>query len=220
VSSFFNAQNISTHIASIYWLPQKGYSVYLFDYRGYGKSQGQPTIEGLIIDASSAINYVINHKNEKNIVIFGQSLGGAITINAAAQLEDKSTIKAVIVDSSFAGFRKIAREKLASFWLTWPLQYPLSLAFSSSHNPLHSVNQISPIPLLVMHGNADNIIPLQHGKDIFSAAENPKVLWEMNNGKHIDSMTKKSNRRHFLNFLEAAINNRIENKSVTQVLGD
>ncbi len=211
-----NAQNITTHIASVYWLPKYGYSVYIFDYRGYGQSQGQPSIEGLIIDANSVINYVSQSLNEGNIVIFGQSLGGAIAINAIAELESKDHIKGIVIDSSFSGFRKIAREKLSELWLTWMFQYPISLAFSASYDFGIAAEKIAPIPLLVIHGNADHIIPFHHGKAIFRAASPPKILWEIDGGKHIDSMTKKKIRDDFVKFLDAATNNLIE-KKVSQV---
>ena len=204
-----NAQNISTHIASIHWLPKHNYDVYIFDYRGYGRSQGDPSIEGVMRDASTVLEYVINELNQQNVIVFGQSLGGIIALNAVANFKNKIHIKALIIDSAFSGFRKIAREKLSDVWLTWPFQYPLSLAFTSSHNSILAATKIKPIPLLVIHGNADQVIPLHHGKKIFNAASPPKTFWELNNGKHIESTTKKNIREYFLRYIDTAINDKI-----------
>lgn len=203
-----NAENITTHIASIYWLPAQGFEVYIFDYRGYGRSQGLPSVEGVILDAVTVLDYVANSKST-DFVVFGQSLGCAVTLNAVAEFQHKERIKAVAVDSCFSGFREIAREKIADVWLTWPFQFPLSLAFTSDHSPVDAIQSLSPIPLLIIHGNQDHIIPMQHGKSLFDAAESPKQFWEIEHGKHIDSMMREGVRARFTAFLSDAFLTRI-----------
>jgi len=205
-----NAENITTHIASVYWLPENGYEVFLFDYRGYGRSQGTPQIDTVIEDARLMIDYVSNHSTStnQNFVIFGQSLGAAIAINAAAELENKN-LKALIIDSSFSGFRKIAREKLSDIWLTWPVQAPLSLAFTNKYSPKKMAPIISPVPLLVIHGSADKIIPIRHGEEIFQSAKPPKSFWKIEDGRHIDSTLQLNVRERILDFLDMATNNKL-----------
>ncbi len=204
-----NAQNITTHIASVYWLPKQGFDVYIFDYRGYGRSQGFPSVEGVMTDAATVLKYVITDLGKKNVVVFGQSLGGVIALNAVSRFDKKQSIKALVVDSSFSGFREIAREKLSDIWLTWIFQYPLSYAFTASYDPKLAAAKIAPVPLLVIHGNADNIIPMHHGKKLFEAAYSPKLFWKIESGKHISSMGNQGIREKFLRFLDAAVNDDI-----------
>lgn len=200
-----NAENITTHIASIYWLPPQGYEVFTFDYRGYGKSNGEPTVDGVILDAVTVLEYVTNTLDRQNVVVLGQSLGCVVALNAVAQLEDRSHLKAVAVDSCFSGFREIAREKLSNLWITWPLQYPLSYAFTSSHNPLTLIEFLSPIPTLVIHGNADHIIPMHHGVRLFESALPPKYFWEIERGRHIDSLGRVAVRNKFTGFIRSSV---------------
>ncbi|MDH5301507.1 MAG: lysophospholipase [Gammaproteobacteria bacterium] len=198
-----NAENITTHIASIYWLPAQGFEVFIFDYRGYGRSQGTPSVEGLILDAMTVLDYVAESKST-DIVVFGQSLGCAITLNAVAKFQHKERIKAVVVDSCFSGFREIAREKIADVWLTWPFQWPLSLAFTADYSPVDALHSLASIPILIIHGNQDRVIPIHHGKRLFNAAGFPKEFWEIERGKHIDSMMREGVRSQFLTFLDDA----------------
>jgi alpha-beta hydrolase superfamily lysophospholipase len=203
-----NAENITTHIASIYWLPEQGIDVYIFDYRGYGRSEGVPSVDGVILDAVAVMDYVATTQ-KKEFVVFGQSLGCAVAINAVSQFQLKEQVKAVAVDSCFSGFREIAREKLSDVWLTWPLQYPLSLAFTSDHSPIGALEKLPSIPLLVIHGNQDHIIPEHHGVSLYNSATTPKQYWEIEQGRHIDSMTREGVRKKFTEFLTRAIDERI-----------
>lgn len=202
-----NAENISTHIASVQWLPQYGYDVYLFDYRGYGLSQGEPTVELVVTDAVTVIDAVVKRLGVKpeQLILFGQSLGGAIALNAAQQTRLKYQFAGVVVDSTFSSFRGIAREKLGEFWLTWPLQWPLSYSFTNEYPPMEAAAALKGVPLLVIHGDSDNIIPWHHGKFIYDAASEPKQLWTINDGRHIDSMLRPDVRERFVRYLDSLL---------------
>lgn len=200
-----NAENISTHIASVHWLPEHGYNVFLFDYRGYGKSQGASEIEGVIRDVESAIATTIElqEKSDQPIIVFGQSLGGGLAIYAVAHSAHRDHIKALIVESVFNSYRQIAREKFAGFWLTWPLQYPLSWTVTGRYNPIDSVADIAPIPLLLIYGKADSIVPYHHGQQLFDAAAPPKELWLIPDGRHITTFASPLQRQRLLEYLMA-----------------
>ena len=79
-----NAQNISTHIASVAWLPADGFDVLLFDYRGYGRSEGSPSLPGLHLDFAAALEALFAHPkiDPDRVVVFGQSLGAALAISS------------------------------------------------------------------------------------------------------------------------------------------
>ena len=115
-----NAQNISTHVGAVFWLPEHGYSVFIIDYRGYGKSEGSSEIHGIISDVRSAISYSIEHMHtSRPFIVMGQSLGASLAIYPVVTSPYKNSISGIVLVSPFSDFRKIAREYLDSSWITW-----------------------------------------------------------------------------------------------------
>lgn len=198
-----NAENISTHIASVYWLPAQNYNVLLLDYRGYGRSQGVPTVAGALDDINSAMQHLLQRTDVDpgRIVVLGQSLGGALSLYYVAHSQYRANIKALIVESPFSSYRDIAREKLDALWLTWPLQWPLSFTIDDDYSPLPAVAQLSPIPLLIIHGDKDRIIPLHHGQALFAAARQPKEFWLVPEGEHIAAFRRIKYREQLVQYL-------------------
>jgi fermentation-respiration switch protein FrsA (DUF1100 family) len=174
-----NAQNISSHILNVAWLPEKGYSVFIIDYRGYGQSTGEPTLPGALHDAESGLRWLMNERNQGTAPVFllGQSLGGALAIVLASEWQEREEspeLDAVIVDGTFTGFRGIAREKLDSFWLTWPFQAPLSWTINDRYEAIDHIAAISPTPVMVFHSRRDGTIPFHHGRELYNAAKEPR----------------------------------------------
>ncbi|HYA39026.1 MAG TPA: alpha/beta fold hydrolase [Candidatus Methylomirabilis sp.] len=202
-----NAENISTHIMSVHWLPAQGFNVFLLDYRGYGASQGEPSVEGVQEDVAAAMRTLLSRPDvdPDRIVVFGQSLGGSIAIYNVAHTPYRSHIRALAVESAFASYRDIAREKLAAFWLTWPLQYPLSWTVADTYSPAAAVAQISPIPLLIIHGDRDPIVPVEHAKRLFELAREPKQLWIVPGGGHIQAFQYQNYRDRFVAWLKQVL---------------
>jgi fermentation-respiration switch protein FrsA (DUF1100 family) len=139
--------------------------------------------------------------NPDRLVVFGQSLGGSIAVYNVAHSPYRQHIRALAVESAFAGYRQIAREKLADFWLTWPLQYPLSWTVSDAYSPSDAVAGVSPIPLLVIHGDRDAIVPLHHGQRLYELAREPKQLWVVPGGGHIQAFQYQTYRDRFVAYL-------------------
>lgn len=204
-----NAENVSTHIMSVRWLPERGFSVFLLDYRGYGASEGRPTLAGVQDDVESALKMLIVRPgvDAGRLVVFGQSLGGSIAIYNVAHSPYRRHIRALVVESAFSSHRRITREKLSDFWLTWPLQYPLSWMVSDKYSPSAAVADISPIPLLVIHGDQDPIVPLHHGQRLFELAREPKQLWIVPGGGHIQAFQWQSYRDRFVEYLTKVLSN-------------
>jgi fermentation-respiration switch protein FrsA (DUF1100 family) len=198
-----NAENISTHIGSVYWLPAQGYNVFLFDYRGYGLSAGKPSLEGAIMDVESAILWLLDNDrlDPQRIVVLGQSLGGALGTYALATSGLASRIRALVLDSTFGDYQRIAREKFAALWLTWPLQYPLSWTIDDDYAPIRVIARISPTPVLIIHCEADAIIPVRHAKQLYAAAKQPKQLWLIPDGHHISALNRPEIRDRLLHYL-------------------
>ncbi len=209
-----NAENISTHIGAVHWLPKEGFNVFLPDYRGYGASRGTPEISGLHADAESALDTVADMPGARDtpLIVFGQSLGGAIATYTVSHSRHRSRIKALIVESAFSSYRDIAREKLASFWLTWPLQYPLSWTVNDDYSPARSVACVSPIPLLLVHGDRDRIVPLAHGERLYDAAAEPKTLWVAPGGGHIEAFKRVEYRRALIAYLDPLLSGKPLNR--------
>lgn len=184
-----NAENISTHIGSVHWMPERGVNVFLIDYRGYGQSTGKPTLEGVHEDAAAALSILLEQPEANGIplVLFGQSIGGAVAIHTAATSEHRDKIEALIVEGSFSSYRKVTREALGSFWLTWPLQWPLSLTISDVYRPDHAIARLYDIPVLLIHGSQDPIVAPEHSKRLYRQANEPKTLWIIPGGRHIDA---------------------------------
>jgi fermentation-respiration switch protein FrsA (DUF1100 family) len=198
-----NAENISTHIGSVYWLPAQGYNVFLFDYRGYGLSAGTPSLDGAIMDVESAIHWLLDNDriDPQRIVVLGQSLGGALGTYALATSGLASRIRALVLDSTFGDYRRIAREKFAALWLTWPLQYPLSWSIDDDYAPIRVIARISPTPVLIIHSEADAIIPVHHARQLYAAAKQPKQLWLIPDGHHISALNRPAIRDRLLHYL-------------------
>ena len=198
-----NAENISTHIMSVRWLPTRGFNVFLLDYRGYGASGGAASLSGVQDDMDAALRTVLarNDVNPDRVVVFGQSLGGAIAIHNVAHSPYRRHIRALVVESAFASYRQITHEKLADFWLTWPLQWPLSWTVSDEYSPSAAVAGVSPIPLLIIHGDRDPIVPSHHGQRLYDLAREPKQLWVIPGGGHIQAFQSQIYRDRFVAYL-------------------
>ena len=205
-----NAENISTHIGSVMWLPAQGYQVLLLDYRGFGRSTGTPDIDAALLDAETGYRWLMARPETQELPVFllGQSLGAAITTTFSAQMPDlHERVQGVILDAGFASYRGIAREKLAQFWLTWPLQYPLSWLLPGDVDPQDHIAAISPTPLLLIHSLRDLIIPYHHAETLFDRAAEPKALLTTNT-QHTGTFATKDYRIKVLQFMEAVASQR------------
>lgn len=200
-----NAENISTHIGSVYWLPARGFSVFMPDYRGYGASAGKPSLPAVQQDAEAAIRYLLSRPGAERqpLVVYGQSLGGAVAIYYTATSAHRDRIRALVAESAFASYRDIAREKLGSFWLTWPLQWPLAWTIADDYSPIQVVAQVAPIPLLLVHGDRDTIIPWEHSKRLYDAAREPKEFWLVEGAGHIEAFRSEPMRERLMSYLRA-----------------
>lgn len=202
-----NAENLSSHAHLVSWLPARGYAVLSIDYRGYGRSEGEARVEALHEDAESALAWLVDRGADATgpLVVLGQSIGGSVAIRAVAQSPLREHVRAVIADSAFSAYRRIAREKLAGPWLTWPLQWPLSLLISDRFAAVDVVADISPIPLLLIHGDRDLIVDASHSQRLFDAAREPKALWRIAEGEHIDALRRGAVQERLIEYLDGTL---------------
>ena len=159
-----NAQNMSAHVQFVWWFLQEGYDLLTFDYRGYGQSDGNINRENSIEDATTILRAAQQRAQGRPLFIVAQSIGGVIAV-AALQQRNNADIKALVLESSFHSYRRVAQSKLGSFFLTWPLQWPLSFLVTDSYSPNQSNSPIN-IPTLVIHGSKDRIVPYEEGLEL------------------------------------------------------
>ena len=174
-----NAANLTRHARYVSWLPARGYSVLLFDYRGYGESAGSVTRAGTIADATAAIDFALSRDPDR-VVVFGHSLGGAVGLRAAA---DRPAVRGVIAESTFSNYREIARAKTP--WLSWLVP----LVISAGYDPDAVLHQLAPAPVLVIHGGRDHIVPIALGQQLYERASEPKELWVVPEAAHASPWT-------------------------------
>jgi uncharacterized protein len=198
-----NAENISSHVSSVLWMVRSGLNVLAFDYRGYGLSEGEPSLEGVHQDAQAALKVLLSMQqiDRERIIVFGQSIGGAIAVHLVATTSFKDCIRALVIDSAFASYRGIAREKMNQFALTWPFQYPLSWLFNDSFSPARRIEDVSPVPVLIIHGSLDEVVPVHHGERLFQAASEPKKFWALPGVGHIQAVLMPSVRMRLLEYM-------------------
>ncbi|WDE13082.1 alpha/beta hydrolase [Thalassomonas haliotis] len=177
-----NATNLSYHIASLYWLTEYGWNVFIIDYRGYGRSEGEPDFQSVIQDASSGYQW-LRARGEDNIIVIGQSLGGAIATGMLG-LNKHIRISGLILDSTFASHREIFRDIIGQSWLLWGLQIPLSWGVVDDYAPQNYIAGLSHIPVLFVHSDADRVINKKHSESLYRQASGVKALWIARNLQH------------------------------------
>ena len=198
-----NAMNISAHFANVGWMPAAGFNVLAFDYRGYGGSEGRPTLAGVQLDIDAAMRVLLERPDvdPERIIVFGQSLGGALAIYYVAHSKYRDNIRAVVADSAFADYRMVAKEKMADFFITWPLQWLPDYTVDNDYAPRAAVAAIAPIPLLLIHGEDDSIVSPRHSKLLYDAAREPKAYWEIPDRGHIQALRDAGVRKRLTDFL-------------------
>lgn len=188
-----NAENISTHIGSIRLLPKQGLNVFLFDYRGYGRSEGTANLEGLLMDVEAGLGQLLIYDKTDKLAVFGQSLGAALAILGVARSHYRDRIGVVVADSSFTSFREITQEKLSSHWLTWLFQWPIAITVDDNYRPIDEIKKLHAITVLLVHSKSDQVVPFHHSEALYNSAREPKSLWLTNNYRHNEIFTNSEN---------------------------
>ena len=202
-----NAENISTHFTSLAWMPARGFNVFIFDYRGYGGSEGAPSLEGAQIDIDAAVDalFARGDVDASRVVMWGQSLGGALAAYYVAHSPRRDRLRALILESAFSDYTDIVQEKFADHWITWPFQWIPLLSVDDRFSPLPGMASISPLPLLILHGDRDPIVPMHHGQRLYDAAREPKQLWIVPGAGHIQTMGDPAQRDRLVAWLREVL---------------
>jgi len=165
-----NAGNISHVMEYIREFHEMGFNTLFFDYRGYGKSDGKPSEEGTYFDAEAAWDYLIQQGNSpEKIIIYGQSLGGAI----AAELALRKNPVALIIESSFTSIPELAMDLYP--WL------PVKILSKYHYSTISKIGLIKS-PKLIIHSPDDEIVPFKHGRMLYEKASQPRDFLEIKGG--------------------------------------
>jgi uncharacterized protein len=166
-----NAGNISHRMNYLSMFSGLDYNTFIFDYRGYGKSSGSPSESGTYQDASAAWRYLTEEKAipPSDIVLFGESLGGAIAAWLATQHEPR----ALVLASTFTSVPDLAAQ-------LYPF-LPVRLLARFQYSTIDYLQSIT-CPVLVVHSPQDEIVPFSHGQALFQAASSPKQFLTLQGG--------------------------------------
>jgi fermentation-respiration switch protein FrsA (DUF1100 family) len=186
-----NAANVSNHAPLIAWLPAQGIEVLSFDYRGFGRSEGKPTLDGVVEDARAALDEARRRRGGGPLVLLGQSLGGATVIRALAEETRRGAddVALLITDSAFASYRGIAREATHGS----VLGYVAPLAMRSL--PPHASDPVAAIPgirapVLLLHGELDAVVGVVNSERLHAAATSTTQFVRIAGGQHIDALAR------------------------------
>lgn len=199
-----NAENLSSHYVSLAWLTKHGYNLFIFDYRGYGGSEGEPDQQGTYKDGLAALDKAWELKSGRRFIVYGQSLGGAIAMRAFADFSHRDQTSLVVMDSTFLSYKTVARRVLGQRWWLWPFS-PLALLLVSNEYGAKDALVANKTRLLVIHDKRDPSVPFANGEDIYELATSPKDFWVLDDGRHIEVFApyNKSYRDKFVQLLES-----------------
>jgi uncharacterized protein len=169
-----NAGNVGDRVAHVELLVAAGFDVLAFDYRGYGRSTGRPSERGLQLDARAARDALLGRPGVDlaRVVYLGESLGGAVALALALELPPAG----LILQSAFTSVRDMAR-------LHYPLIPPALVP--DAYPSLRLIPGLR-APLLVLHGERDEIVPVAHGEALLDAAPGPKRMHVFPGAGHND----------------------------------
>lgn len=197
-----NAQNLTAHYRGWIWVLDAGYELFIFDYRGYGESEGEPGLVGAIEDTDAALKYV-NDRHIGPLYVCGQSLGGVLLSNALAT-DTYADYRLAIIDSSYSELQEMGRTVLTRSYLTWPFQWVSYLVLRDDHDPLDDVAQIH-VPLLFIAGSDDGIIPPNNSWQLFDAASRPREMWLVQGAGHIQALDRPDIQKELLRRMQEGL---------------
>lgn len=152
----------------------RGYGILLLGYRGYGGNSGEPSEAGLVMDGRAALGYLADRDVPRGkVILYGESLGTGVAVALATE----GQVRAVILESPYASIEAIAA---ARYWYV-----PVRLLLKDRFDSISRIGRID-APLLILHGEQDGVIDVEHGRRLFEAAKEPKRLRLFPSGDHSD----------------------------------
>lgn len=178
-----NAGNIADRADNLLLLSRSlSVNIFIFDYRGYGNSDGKPSERGLYADGEAALAYLRarGDVDMTRLTLFGRSLGCAV----AVELATRHPVKAVILESPFTSIDAMARHMRDGLTALIPTSWLVRSKFDS----LSKIGNIHS-PILLLHGDRDDIVPIEMAHELFAAANAPKRFYPIKGAGHNDTVS-------------------------------
>lgn len=168
-----NAENLSSHVFNLAWMVNKKTDVLIFDYRGYGLSEGTAYPRGLVEDGLRFLQLAYDKYKEggyKKFIIYTQSIGGSVAMRALEEVPWRNEISLLVLDSTFRSAQDVAHSKLGGlFW--WVI--------SSEYTADRKLSHLT-MPILSIHATNDPVVPFKYGKDLFDKIPSTqKTFWQL-----------------------------------------
>lgn len=169
-----NAGNLGDRAHKFLAFDKAGFGVLAISYRGYSGSEGSPTESGLMLDAESALKFVLDQNYQlQDLIFFGESLGSGIATQLAARFDPY----AVILESPFSSAESVGQ---GTYWFV-----PVKLLLRDKFESIKFAPKIS-APVLIFHGTADKVVPYDEGKKLFNAIKSEKKFVAVEGAGHLD----------------------------------
>ncbi|MEZ6137462.1 MAG: alpha/beta hydrolase [Pirellulaceae bacterium] len=194
-------RNITDTVKNTVWLTQYGLNLFVFDYRGYGASEGVPDRKGLVDDSVAAIDYVRSRSDvdQSRIVLYGQSMGGQLAIQAASS--SAPGIQLVVSEATYAKHSLHVSDKLGRMGPLWLVKWGAWLLTSDEYCGEDAISRIATTPVLFIHGTEDVGVSAYHSQRLFVAAAEPKDLWIYDGYGHLQIFTQVENQKRLANYI-------------------
>jgi fermentation-respiration switch protein FrsA (DUF1100 family) len=180
-----NFGNVSNHFPLSMFLVKNGFDVIAFDYQGYGASEGHPSPKKIVEDGIATVRYAQAHLRnpQTGVVVFGQSLGGAVGVVTTAK---EPMVKAAVIEAAFTSYSTMAKVALRRSAWTWVFSWIAPIFLSDRYNAVDYVQHIAPRPVLFIHGDQDQVVPFTMSQTLFEKAREPKRLWIIEGAGHLE----------------------------------
>jgi len=204
-----NAQNLTAHFASLYWILEQPYDVFIFDYPGYGQSEAKPSPQSTVESGVATLRWAKQKMPDRPLIVFAQSIGGPIAIKSLEILGEESGVKALVLDSTFMSYQEVGASVLNKMWLTWPFQWLsyllLSDRWATDRKDLPKLNFLKGV--LVIHAEEDPSVDYRLGKKMFDAFAAPKQMWTLSGRGHINGFFRENGkyRSLFVDWLDGQL---------------
>ena len=210
-----NAENVSTHVRAALWLVEAGYRVLALDYRGYGRSGGEPDIPEVFEDVRAGGEWLFAYLDalaadeadggvpidRQAVHVFAQSLGAGLAIrHLELEPAQRARVTTLVVEAAFTRYGAIARHVARGNFLTRLFGPLAERALASEHDPLDAIGALAPLPVMIVHSPEDTIVPYDFGLALYRAAKAPKAFVEAR-GPHIVAVAEARVREAILAFM-------------------
>lgn len=200
-----NARNISTESLQVFWLADHGYDLFIPDYRGYGISEGKPSIESFMKDSLDIMDAFMElYQGDENIIVWGQSLGGQAAAAVAANSKFADNISKLVLDSTFTSWSSVGKEIAASSFLTYIFQYPVKWSFPDNNSAIEFFPKSKATENILIHSRGDKLIGYGNAVTLFNSMSDnySKDMHIYEKDSHANIMMNIHNKMSIIKFLE------------------